>query len=116
MQPNASFLTLPGGQPVASPAPESIARLMHLRPYVRQTGDDWRKPWFLKLRKLFDYLVVYIAEGSRRFTVRDSTFHVTKGDLIWVPPDTPHEMEGYAPIIWTWAPGAASCILPSVIP
>jgi AraC-like DNA-binding protein len=90
---------IPGERPASPPTPEVSARLLNFRPYVRQTGDDWRKPWFLPMRKLLDYLAVYIAEGTGRFTVADSTFDVGKGDFIWVPPDTPHEMRGHAPVM-----------------
>jgi AraC-like DNA-binding protein len=90
---------IPGERPAGSPGADVAWRLAHLRPYVRQSGDEWRKPWFLKMRRLLDYLVVFIAEGTGRFTVGDSTFDVSRGDLIWIPPDTPHEMQGSAPVM-----------------
>jgi AraC-like DNA-binding protein len=79
------------------PPKEQIARLATLRPYIRQSGDQWRTPWFLKERKLLDYLMVYIAEGQGRFSVDGKGFDVEKGDLVWVPPDTLHEMCGLPP-------------------
>lgn len=65
-----------------------------LSPYIRQTGDDWRKPWFLKERKLLDYLLVYIAGGEGEFSVDGNKLAVGPKDLIWIPPDTLHEMRG----------------------
>ena len=65
-----------------------------LKPFVRQTGDDQRSPWFMKGRKLLDYLLVYIGDGHGIFTVGEKTFKVGADDLVWIPPDTVHEMRG----------------------
>jgi AraC-like DNA-binding protein len=51
----------------------------------------------LEARKLLDYLLVYIAEGQGEFIVAGETYQVRPGDLFWIPPDTAHRMEGYAP-------------------
>ncbi|MBD3241643.1 MAG: helix-turn-helix domain-containing protein [Chitinivibrionales bacterium] len=90
---------IPGERTVEHPGHFDASRVHRLRPYVRQTGDDHRKPWLLRSRKLLDYLLVYIAKGTGRFTVGNHTFGVHRGDLIWIPPDTPHEMEGFAPVM-----------------
>ena len=90
---------VPGERTIEHPKPQISERLLRLHPYVRQTGDDFRKPWLLRSRKLLDYLVVYIAEGAGRFVVAGEEFPVGPGDLIWIPPDTLHEMEGYAPVM-----------------
>lgn len=65
-----------------------------LRPYLRQAGDDLRPPWFLPGRKLLDYLLVGVGSGEGIFTVGEETFPVGKWDLVWVPPNTFHEMRG----------------------
>jgi AraC-like DNA-binding protein len=88
---------IPGERPVEAPASIIQQRMVWLRPYVRQSGDEWRPPWVLRKRILLDYLLVYIAEGAGRFTVGSKTFDVGRGSLIWIPPGTPHEMEGFAP-------------------
>jgi len=69
-------------------------QISHLSPYVRLSGDEWRKPWTIGERKLLDFLLVYIAEGDGTFTVAGKTFGVTTGDLVWIPPDTLHTMSG----------------------
>lgn len=48
-------------------------------------------------RKLLDHLVVHIADGHGRFTVGDAVYEVGPGDVVWIPPDTRHSMEGFAP-------------------
>ncbi|MBD3391451.1 MAG: helix-turn-helix domain-containing protein [Chitinivibrionales bacterium] len=83
------FRLLPHGHPswVA-------AELGGIKPYVRQTGDQWRPPWHISSRCLLDFLLVYIAQGTGVCTVGDETFDVGNGDLVWIPPGTPHEMRG----------------------
>ena len=57
-------LKLPGERHFDSPSADVLTRIMTLKPFVRQSGNDWRIPWFLKSRKLFDYLLVYIPTGK----------------------------------------------------
>ncbi len=68
-----------------------------LCPYLRHCGESWRKAWHIGRRCLLDFLLVYIDEGRGRFVVGDDDFVVEAGDLIWIPPDTPHEMWGDPP-------------------
>jgi AraC-like DNA-binding protein len=68
-----------------------------IRPYVRQCGDERRPAWHLGERSLLDYLLVYIAEGTGRFTIGGVACEASPGSLFWIPPRTPHEMEGYPP-------------------
>lgn len=68
-----------------------------LRPYVRHCGDPHRPAWKIDTRKLLDYLLVFIAEGRGEFAVDGTRYQAQPGDLFWIPPDTPHRMEGYAP-------------------
>ncbi len=86
------FKLLPLSHPISI-----SSTLAALKPYVRQAGDQWRQPWHLSSRKLLDFLIVYIAEGTGVFTVGDDTFNVAKGDIVWTPPNTAHEMEGFKP-------------------
>jgi len=68
-----------------------------LRPYVRHCGHETRGVWRMDSRKLLDYLIVYIASGHGKFIVAGVTTEVGAGDLFWIPPNTPHYMEGYVP-------------------
>jgi AraC-like DNA-binding protein len=80
--------------PGVEPGHELLALI---RPYVRHCGDSHRSAWYMGSRKLLDFLLVYIAEGKGRFVIDGATFDAEPGDLFWIPPDTPHSMEGYAP-------------------
>ena len=82
--------------PVVNPTPWSEL-LVALRPYVRHSGDHRRSAWRLRARKLLDYLLVYIADGTGRFIVDGVEYDARPGDLFWVPPDTVHDMEGFPP-------------------
>jgi AraC-like DNA-binding protein len=69
-------------------------RLNTFSPYIRQAESSWRSKWYLAPRKLLDYLAVFIVEGEGIFRVGDDEFRVEVNDLIWIPPDTEHEMRG----------------------
>lgn len=78
--------------------PEAWKELLTtLRPYVRQSGDHRRPAWRIRARKLLDYLLVYIAEGTGRFVIDGVAYDARPGDLFWIPPDTVHDMEGFPP-------------------
>lgn len=80
-----------------NPAPKASggAELIpDINPYVRHCGHETRNPWRIESRKLLDYLLVYIASGNGQFEVAGISTHANRGDLFWIPPDTPHTMEG----------------------
>jgi len=85
---------LPGERDHAAPSPGTQARLLRLHPYLRQSGDEIRGRWHLQERRLLDHLLVGIASGEGEFTVGHERFPVGAGSLVWIPPDTPHEMRG----------------------
>ena len=68
-----------------------------IQPYIRHCGHDQRSVWDIPSRKLLDYLIVHIASGKGRFTVANTTTEAEPGALYWIPPNTPHSMEGFAP-------------------
>jgi AraC-like DNA-binding protein len=70
------------------------SKRIRFSPFIRQSGIEWRGRWFLKERKLLDYLIVYITGGKGYFSVRGNPFPVEDNDLVWIPPDTLHEMKG----------------------
>jgi AraC-like DNA-binding protein len=74
-----------------------IEILPYLRPYVRHCGAEPRGPWRIGSRRLLDYLLVYIAEGRGQFEIAGVSYEAEVNDLFWIPPDTPHAMEGYPP-------------------
>jgi AraC-like DNA-binding protein len=92
---NIKKYSIPGGRKViALPSAAEIGRLRHFRPYVRQSDDDWRPHWQIRDRKLLDFLIVFIGKGHGIFTVGGRTFKVNTDDIVWIPPDTAHEMSG----------------------
>jgi AraC-like DNA-binding protein/mannose-6-phosphate isomerase-like protein (cupin superfamily) len=90
---------IPGERELEAPDECIAMRMLELRPFVRQSGDEWRNPWHIKERTLLDYLIVLIEKGAGCFKVGPDEFTVGQGDLIWIPPGTPHDMEGYAPVM-----------------
>jgi len=82
--------SIPGQEP-------GLDLLAQLKPYVRQCGDERIGAWALGTRCLLDYLLVYIAEGRGRFTIAGQDYAVQPGQLFWIPPATPHAMEGFPP-------------------
>ncbi len=71
--------------------------LADLRPYVRQCGCERRHAWHIGPRKLLDFLLVYIEDGTGRFRIADEEFEARPGDLFWIPPGVIHEMTGFPP-------------------
>jgi AraC-like DNA-binding protein len=88
---------IPGEREPKAAGAEELAMLERLRPYVRQSGDEIRGPWFMKERILLDYLLVGIGSGNGVFSVGGKSFAVGKWDLIWIPPWTKHQMRGSSP-------------------
>jgi AraC-like DNA-binding protein len=76
---------------------QDIEILQYIQPYIRHCGNERRPAWLMKSRCLLDYLLVYIAEGFGRFEVGEKTWEAGPGDLFWIPPGVPHEMEGFEP-------------------
>jgi len=71
--------------------------LPQITPYVRHCGNQHRDVWEIDTRCLLDYLLIYIADGTGRFEIAGKSYDVAPGDLYWVPPNTPHHLQGFAP-------------------
>ncbi len=85
---------LPGEVQVQPPPAELSERMRFLRPYVRQSNDEWRQNWVLGERRLFDYLLVYFPRGNGVVTLDGVSRAFGPGNLLWIPPDTLHAMRG----------------------
>jgi AraC-like DNA-binding protein len=88
---------IPGELPHTAPAEASQERLNTLRPYVREAQEVFRPTWHIKPRKLFDFLLIHVLEGSGKFTIDGTRYGAGAGDLFWIPPNTLHELRGDAP-------------------
>lgn len=84
---------IPGYRKIAFPGNEDSERIK-FSPFIRQSGNEWRGRWLLKERRLLDFLIIYIIEGKGNFSIRRNSFTVEDNDLVWIPPDTPHELSG----------------------
>ncbi|WP_160300803.1 helix-turn-helix transcriptional regulator [Kiritimatiella glycovorans] len=94
---NGTTPEIPGGRPHRPPAAAEQERLSRFRPYVRQAHEGFRPAWRIGTRRLFDFLLIHVLEGEIRFKLGDRRFTARAGDLVWVPPDTPHAMRGPPP-------------------
>ena len=85
---------IPGEVPFHGPDGITGARLEWLSPLVRQSGDDYRRDWRMRNRRLFDYLIVLFPDGNGSGQVAGEEFLFGPGDLVWIPPGTDHFMDG----------------------
>ncbi|MHC4884634.1 MAG: AraC family transcriptional regulator [Planctomycetota bacterium] len=68
-----------------------------LSPYLRHCGAGHRDAWGIGERSLLDYLLVYLEKGTGLYTIGGVEYEAEAGDLFWIPPNTIHRMEGFAP-------------------
>jgi AraC-like DNA-binding protein/mannose-6-phosphate isomerase-like protein (cupin superfamily) len=88
---------IPGARPHSPPSVTEQQRILSLTPYVREAQESRRPAWHIKPRRLFDFLIVHWIEGSGALSFGDRHISIQSGDLIWIPPNTLHEMRGHAP-------------------
>ncbi|MBP1963645.1 helix-turn-helix domain-containing protein [Paenibacillus aceris] len=63
-------------------------------PFVRQSDFAVRKPWTSPERRLLDYLLVYIQEGTCSFRIDHQTHSFTAGQFCLVQPGSLLYLEG----------------------
>lgn len=63
-------------------------------PYIRQADFAIRKPWFVPERKLLDYLLIYVQEGTFIATVNGLEYRFEAGDVCLIQPDWALTLEG----------------------
>ncbi|MDD9265895.1 helix-turn-helix domain-containing protein [Paenibacillus sp. GCM10023248] len=69
-------------------------KLHPIVPFVRESDFAVRKPWSYPERRLLDYLLVYIQEGTCRFWVDQETYMFTAGQFCLVQPGSLLSLEG----------------------
>lgn len=89
--------SIPGEVKAVEPRPTDIERMCWIRPYVRQSSMDVRPKWQTGPRRLLDFLMVHIISGEGSFIVDNVRYPVAENSLVWIPPDTEHEMYGESP-------------------
>lgn len=63
-------------------------------PFIRQADFAIRKPWFVPERKLLDYLLIYVQEGTFIATVNGKEHRFEGGDICLIQPDWTLTLEG----------------------
>ncbi len=63
-----------------------------LCPYIRDAGLQQRDSWRNRVRKIYDHQFMYCFKGSANVIIGEEQYSVQKGDLIIIPPNTPHQL------------------------
>lgn len=63
-------------------------------PYIRESEYAIRTPWELRERKLLDYLLVYVVEGTMLATVDGVDYTFGPGDYCFIQPNALHTLRG----------------------
>lgn len=61
-----------------------------LCPFIREAGLQHRDSWKSLARRIYDHQFMYCFEGSANIEVNGQYHKIKKGNLIIIPPDTPH--------------------------
>jgi AraC-like DNA-binding protein len=62
-----------------------------------------RTPWRTGVRRLLDYLLIYVQEGHCAVTVSGVDYDVPPGQFCLIQPDEPHTLHGYSNTITPFA-------------
>lgn len=64
---------------------------LKLSPYIRVAWNDYQNtPWVVGPRVIFDYEILYLAEGELKLTVEGNVYHVKAGQVILLRPKQEH--------------------------
>lgn len=69
---------------------EKLYRLEELCPCVREMGLQMRDSWRTRPRRIYDHEILYCFRGNAAIDIGDEEYLITEGDLVIIPPDTPH--------------------------
>ena len=72
-------------------------------PYIRESDFAVRKPWSMPIRRLLDYLMIYIQEGECLFVVDGEEIFFKAGDVALIQPNSLHTLEGRTHTITPYA-------------
>ncbi|WP_419871430.1 helix-turn-helix domain-containing protein [Candidatus Pristimantibacillus sp. PTI5] len=72
-------------------------------PYIRESDFAVRLPWFMHERRLLDYLLIYIQEGTLRVTEEGVATDYQAGEFCLLQPGTLHMLEGLTHTITPFA-------------
>ncbi|MFD0958406.1 AraC family transcriptional regulator [Paenibacillus chungangensis] len=74
-----------------------------LSPYIRQCDYAVRKPWNMPVRRLLDYLLIYVQEGECLFVVDGEELIFNAGSFALIQPNSLHTLEGRSRTITPFA-------------
>lgn len=63
-------------------------------PFIRQGEFAVRRPWHVPLRRLLDYLLIFVQEGQCTIVVESTTYHFHAGEFCLIQPNDLHSLEG----------------------
>lgn len=72
-------------------------------PYIRMADYAVRTPWRTGERRLLDYLLIYVHEGSCIVTIDDVTYNVPEGSMCLIQPNELHTLHGRSNTITPFA-------------
>lgn len=69
---------------------EKLYQLESLCPCVREVGLQLHDSWRLRPRMIYDHEILYCFRGSATIKIYGEEHLIAEGDLVVIPPDTPH--------------------------
>lgn len=73
---------------------QEIIKQNPILPFIREADYAVRDPWFLPKRRLLDYLLIYIQEGSLIVTKEDEKYVLQVGQFCLLQPGDLHTLTG----------------------
>jgi AraC-like DNA-binding protein len=73
---------------------DTLLEHMPIVPYIRESEYAVRTPWELRERKLLDYLLVYVVEGTMLATVDGVDYTFAPGEYCFIQPNALHTLRG----------------------
>lgn len=72
-------------------------------PYIRECDFAVRKPWNSPIRRLLDYLLIYIQKGECLFRVDGETYRFEQGEFCLIQPNSLNELMGMSETVTPFA-------------
>lgn len=71
---------------------DSLLNISYIIPYIRYYNEDiYDAPWQLKQRTISDHEIIFITEGTARFTIDKQIYDLKANDLLIIYPEILHE-------------------------
>ena len=72
-------------------------------PYIRMADYAVRSPWRTEVRRLLDYLLIYVQEGRCAVTISGVDYDVPPGHFCLIQPNELHTLHGHSNTITPFA-------------